>query len=47
MPRRAEVPPIRIPIEVTIEDEGYSKVQKKIGERKRKRETDAPNWRDY
>ena len=32
MPRRAEVPPIRIPIEVTIEDEGY-KVQKTISKR--------------
>lgn len=35
---RKEVPPIRIPIEVTIEDEQFTKVQKTISSRKKSRE---------
>jgi len=42
---RAEVPPIRIPIEVTIEDEQFAKVQKTIGKRKKSREETA--WDNF
>ena len=42
---RSEVPPIRIPIEVTIEDEGFAKVQKKIGTRKKSRE--ETTWENF
>ncbi len=38
---RAEVPPIRIPIEITIEDEQFAKVQQTIGKRKKSREETA------
>ncbi len=38
---RTEVPPIRIPIEITIEDEEFAKVQKTIGKRKKSREETA------
>lgn len=42
---RSEVPPIRIPIEVTIEDEQFAKVQKKIGTRKKSREETV--WENF
>lgn len=35
---RREVPPIKIPIEITIEDKEFAKVQRKIGQRKKERE---------
>lgn len=35
---RREVPPIKIPIEITIEDKEFAKIQRKIGQRKKERE---------